>query len=276
MLTGFRVMGQPYLMENGTASCIYSAVERSCLDVAIGEASTLSASVPFLLYVESPDACRSNLRKQLAVQKKLPPCKNCVYFRSKCTCHQGHRIVLSAERKRFGDAHAIVVACGHPAHAVKLQASLKKVLSRTVVIPGDPPSRLGAVHRNLVQHTILRRVELIQSDPNVDQSVLDRLEKVIAAVPEFSALCNGDWSSPWPIHYLNGSHASKEEVIDHMFACCCEVDLLCVNEPNVSSDDWGICGSANGKIGLGYVCHSLLPTSVSRSASVLDSHEASS
>ena len=46
-----------------------------------------------------------------------------------------------------------------------------------------------------------------------------------------------------------------------MFACCCEVDLLCGNEPNVSSDDWGTCGSAIGKIGLGCVCHSLLPTS---------------
>ena len=197
----------------------------------------------------------------MAVQKKLSPCTNCVYSRSKCGCHQGHRIVLSAERKRVGDAHAIVVACGHPAHAVKLQASLKKVLSRTVVIPGDPPSRFAAVHRNLVQHTILRRAELIRSDPNVDQSVLDRLGKVIAAVPQFLALFNGDWSSAWPIHYLSGSHDSKEEVIDHMLACRCEVDLLCGNEPNVSSDDWGSCGSAVGKIGLGCVCHSLLPTS---------------
>ena len=30
---------------------------------------------------------------------------------------------------------------------------------------------------------------------------------------------------------------------------------------NVSADDWGSCGSAIGKIGLGCVCHSLLPTS---------------
>ena len=168
------------------------------------------------------------MRKQLAVQKKLSLCKNCVYSRSKCGCHQGHRIVFGAERTRVGDVHAIVVAC--KAHAVNLQAALQRVLSRTVVIPCDPPGRLAAIHKDLVQPTILRHAELIRSDPQMDQSLFNWLDKVIAMVPQFLALFNGDWSSPWPIHYLSGSHASKQKVIDHMFACCCELDLLCGNE----------------------------------------------
>ena len=58
----------------------------------------------------------------------------------------------------------------------------------------------------------------MRNDPAVEQSALDRLAKAAAAVADFLKLFNGDWSSPWLIHYCNGCHASKEEVIDHMHA----------------------------------------------------------
>ena len=184
-LCGFRLMGQPYILENGTASCIHDAVEHSALDVAIAKASHLSRSAPFLLYLESPDACKANVRRQLHALKTVKPLKNCVYSRSKCGCHQGHRIVVSVERHSVGDAYAITVACGHPAHAAKMDRSLRRELKRTVVIPGVAPARPAVIHKEIMRHTLLRRAELIRNDPDVVQGQLDRLDKFAAAVADF-------------------------------------------------------------------------------------------
>ena len=135
--------------------------------------------------------------------------------------------MASVECKSVGDAHAVVVACGHAAQAQKMDRSLRHELQKTVVIPGDAPDRFAKIHDHIMRHTLLRCAEQIRNDPDVERSTLDRLDKEAAAVADFLKLFNGDWSSAWPIHYCNGCHGSKEEVINHMHACCCEIDLMC-------------------------------------------------
>ena len=47
--------------------------------------------------------------------------------------------------------------------------------------------------------------------------------------------------------------------INHMHACCCELDLMTDSNDHVSLDDWGSCGEAVGKIVCGCLVHSVLP-----------------
>ena len=68
---GSRIIAHPQILENGSASCIYAALESVAMDFSIGKVSSLAASEPVVLIGEALDSCSANVKKQLAVARDL-------------------------------------------------------------------------------------------------------------------------------------------------------------------------------------------------------------
>lgn len=258
----FRVCCPPQVMQNATASCIFSATEDSVPQCSSPAIQVLSRKVPWIIVGEQPDACASNLRKQCETSESFRELPNVLHAKGKCAAHQCKRIVETAERGSVGDVHATVVACSQQSHAVAIQASFRKLLEETVLVPGDPLPELVQRNKEILRHTLARRAELIAGDPSVDESYVDRLDNSSDPLARFLFWFNGDYSSPIVQHYVGDRIGmGREAILENMFAAALTVDILVCNEKEPSMDDWQTCGNACAKVSIGILCHNVLERS---------------
>ena len=157
LVHGMRILCRPQLLENSTASCLFSAVEESAEEFSSNGLRDLASKVPFVIVAQQPDACSSNTRVGCKRAADLEDVVNCFVHNGKCGSHQSHRIIVQTERRAVGDVHAIVVSCSHPQHAVKLSSQLREQLKELQVFKALPPAEYTARNRKIAKHTLLRR-----------------------------------------------------------------------------------------------------------------------
>ena len=108
-LHGVKVFSRPVVLENSIASRLLSASVFFCPQLSIASLPSLTANAPFSFWVETPDGCAANERKQQATKER--PGDKCGVISSRCAAHQVVRSVISSEKMVAGDIYALWLTC---------------------------------------------------------------------------------------------------------------------------------------------------------------------
>ena len=190
----FRCLVKPRISQAPNASCTYAANGSLVPPLSAIGIKNITAHCPMVISVEAPDSCGVNLRKQCCSTSDFSDNKNVLWCMGKCGCHQCHRVVVQAEKPAVGDVHGICVACANPSHAHALSGELRSLLREAVIRAGPPPDEFVARNKEIIKHTLLRRLEFVApSCGDGDASHLDR-EKGRSAADEVLKLWNGNWA----------------------------------------------------------------------------------
>ena len=258
---GFKVLVQPKVLSDGSASCIYSATESAVPALSAASVSEMCQNGQYAFVSEQPDRCAANVRKQSQTYEDFSGVPTAFYVPGRCAAHQICRCVKQAESQSVGDVHACVVSLSHTRHAHELQRALKVLLQNEppIIICGEPPARLTARNIDIAKRTWFRQEEFIQSDED-DPSPWDNLDPG-HPVKKLLQWWNGDWSLPHFQHYRCGGDAamSEAEVAENMYAAAVDAGVLCGNLKEPSLDDWGSAEAASGNLAGGILMHRVLP-----------------
>ena len=164
--------------------------------------------VPFAFLLEPPDAASANLRKQEKTSGELP--SNCGHIKSKCSCHQGHRIVESREKRQVGNVYAACFTCSAVSHQSRMQESLWSVLGEMDFHVGYPNPEWRKHSAEAIRHTVLRREQFLGGRIHDDGPVSLRQ---FPHVVKFLTSWNGDWTQRrvafWTATLGQGRHLGK-------------------------------------------------------------------
>eukprot|EP00959_Pyramimonas_sp_CCMP1952_P017719 375857-Pyramimonas_sp.AAC.1 len=110
-MDGFRSLCRPQILEAGSGSCIYNAIQQATRPFDNAGIVEICKVSPWAILNELPDDCSANKRSKLETFEQLPD--NGLGIDGKCSAHQGHRIVEHEEKLMIGHVHAVHVSCAH-------------------------------------------------------------------------------------------------------------------------------------------------------------------
>jgi hypothetical protein len=143
-------------LQNGGASCLYSALEEEVPQLSNAGIHDLCKEVPFMIDVQVPDACSSNRRKKAKTADESPA--NCFCVFADCAAHQCFRCVQHKEAEVVGDVYAIAVTCSHVGYRNGLQLGLQKVLQKVVRVLGAAGSFSSCCRKCFSSRSLMAQV----------------------------------------------------------------------------------------------------------------------
>ena len=258
-MRGFRSFIRPLLMQNGSGSVIYRAVERGVPQFNLEGLRTVKRHCPYLCVLKVPDACSANARANEQFSEDLNSLGDEAFeIKGKCGGHQLHRIIEGSEKEMCGNVHAVFMTCSHPGNQNRIQKALWDRLNTDEFFDytvGVPDPEIQKRNWLIVKRTLLRRQYYVAKDAltSVDNTKVQRAKRL-------QTVWNGDWAIPRKyMHICNGCHTSKADARDDMFASVIENDITQgsdVDKPSL--DDWYSCGECCGKTSIGLLMHNVL------------------
>ena len=85
-LAGFRCIARPKILQNATASCLFSATEKAVPEFSREGLQDLCRECEMVFVNEQPDGCSANRRKKAASSKNPPA--NLFHVGADCAAHQ--------------------------------------------------------------------------------------------------------------------------------------------------------------------------------------------
>jgi hypothetical protein len=265
LLSGFRVLCPPRILQHGGSSCLYSAVEDACETFSHNGLIDIANRSRYLFYSERPDAASSCKRKRAKSEQERQSIKNLLEITGECGAHQAHRIVASREPGVIGNVHAVCVTGANVTIQNTSQALLWLLLDELLWVPGNPDPAWLQHNKTVMKWTLLRTKRFV----NASASFFDADDHIFEDEPHVAKVlraCNGDWTQPRLAHFCQGCCANEAEAKMLVFTALCEVDLLMSDDTNEPSmDDWFSCGEKAGKIAFGIMLSDTLPRILCRS-----------
>jgi hypothetical protein len=198
----------PVFLEKGNASTIHSAVESACGSLSIENLVELSERT-VVLYDETVDCGKPNLRRRGFVSFKTRACPDLLYQRSLgCTVHLLNRLVTKVigESRTVGDVHAVQYVLRIASKRNSLIRALHLlVCDELVVVHAAPPPEYLAHTSAVISHTIARTVEHVRGRVDNGFAVSPaKNKKPFASRQKLLQFLNGDIRALTVTHYCNG------------------------------------------------------------------------
>ena len=259
----------PILCQNGTASCIFAAVDEAVPALSMRSIMDLSKQLKYMILNEVPDMCPSNTRKKADTAERLP--RNCFFADGQCSCHKCHRIIASAtdESKLIGDIHAVTFAATLVTQHEQIMKAYWEVLLRDFEwIPCAPPLEFKAHRREIWRHCRDRTNSIIRGGLLFGEALMPcKGEAEIEAMwSRVSTYVNGNVKDKTPHHFCTGCCRNKAEARENFYAAVVEASALLdsiVAKPPTKSR-WGTCCQAAAAVSLGIMWHECFPQAVSQ------------
>ena len=247
----------------------------------------MASWIPLIVLNMGADQASSNIRLKMFVASRIISFNLqrvedghqqgfIIFMDSPCVAHIIHRMVekIFGSKALIPKMHALAWTCNRPCNMHSIAHHLKLVVTadlRHNFFPGAAPPNAFAEHTRHVLSFTLLRVEETRGR-YAKESECKSVDQVRATASIIAGLANGDWRLPAVQHYCHlpgccsgpDGGRSLEVCVDKFVAWFMEFLFERAGTQRPSTSRWYTFPEALAVQSLGFVCHRILPRTLSR------------